>query len=165
VAFTDSADDSQAGMAGPDSSGTGPGDQVGPPEPGMTPPEQGGPILAALQRSAQGPQVSAPGPGNMADSLGKLKIAIDLMQAALQGLPAGSKPHQDTLKSLERLTKHIPQMGASPGLEQTHLIDLLRRGRQNPVLQALSGIMGGGGQEQGGGSPQPPMPTTPLPGA
>jgi hypothetical protein len=101
----------------------------------------------------------------MADSLGKLKIAIDLMQTALHGLPPGSQPYQDTLKALERLSRHLPQMGSAPGLEQTHLIDLLRRGRQNPVLQALAGLMGGGGRGQGGGGPQPPMPSTPLPGA
>jgi hypothetical protein len=166
MAFTDSADDTQTGMAGPDSSGTEPG-AVGPPAPGMTPPEQGGPILAALQRSSQGPQVSAPGPGNMADSLSKLKIAIDLMQNALQGLPVGSQPYQDTLRALERLSRHLPQTGmAQGGQQQTVLMDLLRRGKQNPMLQALAGLMGaGGGQGQGGGGSAPPMPSTPLPGA
>jgi hypothetical protein len=166
MAFMDSAADNPEGMEGPDSSGTGP-EAAGPPQPGMTPPEQGGPILAALQRSAQGPQVSAAGPGNMADALSKLKIAVDLMQSAIQGLPPGSQPYQDTLRALERLARHLPQEGAQTGQQQTILMDLLRRGKQNPMLQAIAGVFGGaGGGPQGqGAGPAPPMPSTPLPGA
>jgi hypothetical protein len=155
---------SPTGMEGPGSSDTGGGGGGGPPAPGMTPPQEGGPILAALQRQSKGPQASAPGPGNMADSMGKLKIAIDLMQSALHGFDAGSKQYGDILSALKSLSRHLPQSGPSSGLEQTHLIDLLRRGKQNPVLQAISGLMGGGGGG-GGGQPQPPMPSTPLPGA
>jgi hypothetical protein len=129
----------------------------------MMPAPKGGPILAALQRQQMGPQASAPGPGNMADALGKLKIAIDLMQSSLMGFDAGSQQYKDILRALQSLARHLPQTGAQSGLEQTHLIDLLRRGKQNPVLQALSGLLGGGGRGPSG--PQPPMPSTPLPGA
>ena len=41
------------------------------------PPGGGGPVLAALSRDRQGPQVSAPGPGNQADSMMKVKSAVD----------------------------------------------------------------------------------------
>ena len=165
MAFTDS------GAAGnptdsdrPDSSDTEPEGQGAPPARGMPPEPRGGPILAALQRQARGPQVSAPGPGNMADSLGKLKIAIDLMQTALHGFEPQSKQYKDIESALEALSGHLPELGNQSGLEQTHLVDLLRRKKQNPVLQAISGLLGGGGGE-GGQGPQPPMPSTPLPGA
>jgi hypothetical protein len=100
----------------------------------------------------------------MADGLGKLKIAIDLMQASLAGFDPESPQHREILHALETLGKHLPQMGNQSGLEETHLTDLLRKGKQNPVMQALSGLLGGGGE---GGPPgsQPPMPATPLPGA
>jgi hypothetical protein len=107
-----------------------------------------------------GPQASAPGPGNTADSLGKLKIATDLLQVALNGFEEGSKQYKDVKRALDELTPHLPEMGNASGLEQTHLTDLLRRAKQNPVLQAISGLMGE--KRQG---PQPPMPSTPLPGA
>jgi hypothetical protein len=109
----------------------------------------------------------------MADSLGKLKIAIDLMQSAMHGFEAGSHQYKDILNALRSLSRHLPQMGAQAKLQETHLMDLLRKGKQNPILQAISGLMGGGGggggDDQGGGGggegPQPPMPSTPLPGA
>jgi hypothetical protein len=156
------------GMGDQGSSDTGTGGGGGPQGLGMTPPSEGGPVLAALQRQQMGAQPSSPGPGNAADSMGKLKIAIDLMQSALHGFDAGSKQYGDILSALKSLSRHLPQAGPSSGLEQTHLIDLLRRGKQNPVLQAISSLMGGGGgggAGGGGGSPQPPMPSTPLPGA
>lgn len=175
MAFTDSGDDSPEGNAASDSSGTEPGGPGAPQGRGMPPEPNSGPILAALQRQARGPQVSTPGPGNMADSLGKLKIAIDLMQMSLNGFELESKQYGDILKALEALRRHLPEQGNESGLEQTHLVDLLRRAQQNPILQALSGLLGGGrgrGRQGGGGggggqggSQQPPMPSTPLPGA
>lgn len=162
MAFIDPGAGSPMDTGPPGSNDTGPEGQGGQ-GPGMPPTPIGGPVLAALQRQQQGPQVSAPGPGNMADALGKLKIALDLMQSALQGLPQGGPQYKDVLKSLQSLARHMPQVGAQQGLEQTHLMDLLRKGRQNPVLQALAGLIGGGGRGPGG--PQPPMPSTPLPGA
>ena len=168
MAFMDSGAGSPGDNAPPGANDTGPGGGGGPPAPGMQPPPEGGPLLAALQRQATGPQASAPGPGNMADSLGKLKIAIDLMQSALHGFEAATPQYRDILSALKSLSRHLPQQGPASGLEETHLIDLIRKGRQNPVLQAISKLMGGGGAEAGGGGgggAQPPMPSTPLPGA
>lgn len=165
MAFTDSGGDSPGGNAGPDSSNTGPGGPGAPRGRGMPHEPRGGPILSALQRQQMGPQASAPGPGNMADSLGKLKIAIDLMQSSLSGFEPGSGQYKDILHALENLSRHLPESGNQSGLEQTHLIDLLRKAQQNPVLQALSGILMGRGGRGGGGGQQPPNPSTPLPGA
>lgn len=163
MAFTDSGAGIQTDTAGPDSSGTGRGGQGAPQARGMPPEPSLGPILSALQRQAQGPQPSAPGPGNMADSLGKLQIAVDLMEMAKSGFEPETGQYEDILKALENLRKYLPEHGNQSALEETHLMDLLRRGKQNPILQAVSGILGGG---QGGGQgPQPPMPSTPLPGA
>lgn len=131
---------------------------------GMTPAQAGGPLLAALQRSARGPQVSAPGPGNMAAGLGQLKIAVDMMQTALQGFEPESKPYVDISNALDKLTPYLPQMGNQSQLERTHIMDILQKAKQNPVLQALSNLIGGGGAPEPQG-PQPPMPSTPLPGA
>ena len=167
MAFMDSADDTPEDTAEQGSSDTPPEGQEGSQGRGTPPEPRGGPILAALQRQARGPQASAPGPGNMADSLGKLKIAIDLMQMSLNGFEPGSKQYKDILSALDALTEHLPETGNQSGLEQTHLVDLLRRAKQNPVLQAISGLLSGGRQRggQGGQGPQPPMPSTPLPGA
>ena len=164
MAFTDSAAGIQEDRAERDSSDTPPEGQEAPPGRGMPPEPSGGPILAALQRQARGPQVSAPGPGNMADSLGKLKIAIDLMQMSLNGFEPQSKQYKDIESALNALNEHLPELGNQSGLEETHLVDLLRRQKQNPVLQAMSRMLGGG-RGGGGEGPQPPMPSTPLPGA
>jgi hypothetical protein len=163
MAFTDSgAAGSPQDSERLDSSGTEPGGQEGNQEQDSAP-DSGGPVLAALQRQLRGPRVSAPGPGNTADSLGKLKIAIDLMQLSLNGFEEGTPQRKDIERSLEDLRRHLPEMGNQSGLEQTHLIDLLRRQRQNPVLQAISGLLDGG--KDGGRKGQPPNPSTPLPGA
>ena len=161
MAITESSLDSnsQTDNEGQDSNDTGQGGQGEPRSLGNEPEPYGGPILAALQRQVRGPQVSAPGPGNMADSLGKLKIAIDLMQMSLSGFETESKQHGDILTALDTLRAHLPEQGNASGLEETHLKDLLKRQKQNPVMQAISGLM----NNKKGASP--PMPSTPLPGA
>jgi hypothetical protein len=101
----------------------------------------------------------------MADGLGKTKTAVDLLQAALSNFEPGSPQHRDILNALRSLSRHLPQQNAGQtGLQETHLMDLLRKMKQNPVMQALSGLLGGGG-EGGPPGPQPPQPSTPLPGA
>lgn len=173
MAFMDSGEGNPEDTGEPDSSDTPPDSPEGGRGRGIAPQPRGGPILAALQRQAQGPQASAPGPGNMADSLGKVKIAIDLLQISLNGFEPDSRQYKDILHALTSLSRHLPEENsAQPGLQETHLIDLLRRGKQNPILQSIAGLLNGGGGaggagggEGGGGGPQPPMPSTPLPGA
>lgn len=135
-----------------------------PQQPGMQGPPDGGPILASLMRQQQGPQVSAPGPGNSADSLTTLRTAIGLMQQALHGLPQGSQQHRDVLRALTQLSRHMPQGGGTAAVEQTGLMDMLRNIQRAPIFQKILQMFGGGQGGQGG-QPTPPMPSTPLPGA
>lgn len=140
------------GPPGPPGVGPGGGGPGGPPDPSQSP------ILAALSRRQQGPGVSAPGPGNNADSLVKLQNAIALMQDALQGLPAGSPSHRDVLRALNSLSRHIAQGQPTAGVQQTQLQDMLRNTMKNALLQKIAG-------NQGQGKPPAPTPSTPLPGA
>ena len=79
----------QDASAGPDTGAPPPmpGAGGGPPSP-----QGGGPILAALARRQAGPQVSAPGQGDNAQSMNMLSQAIGLIQQALPGLPPGTPP-------------------------------------------------------------------------
>jgi hypothetical protein len=124
-------------------------------------------MLAALARNRQGPQVSAPGPGNQADGLTQLKSAIDIIQNALPLLGVGTPMHNSALNALRQLTRHVAQGGqAAAGTQQTNLMDLLRNTVRNALLQRVMAGQGGGGAAGGGGGPpQPPNPSTPLPGA
>lgn len=148
----------QPGPAGP-----GPG---GPPGGPPGPPPGGGAMLAALARRSQQPQVSAPGPGNVASGLMMLKNAVDMLQAALPSLPAGSQQHKDVLKALQSLSKHLPQGAPVAGVQQTQIGDMLRNTVKNALLQRIMANRGGGGGAPGGppGGGQPPMPSSPLPG-
>jgi hypothetical protein len=134
---------------------------------GMQP--AGGPVLAALQRARQAPQQSAPGPGNQADALMKIKTAIDLIQQALPGLQSGTPSHTAALRAAQQLSRHIPQGAPTAGVQMTQVMDLLRGIQQSPLIQMLQGVrgigQGQGGQQGGGGQPQAPMPSAPMPGS
>jgi hypothetical protein len=94
-----------------------------------------------------------------------------MITAALPGLQAGTPLHTASLNALRQLTRHLAQGAPTAGVQQTQLMDLLRRTIQNALMQRLMS------QQQGGGNPnapagpspqfggQPPMPATPLPGA
>jgi hypothetical protein len=116
-------------------------------------------MLAALARQQQGPQQSAPGPGAQADSLNKVFGAVQMLEAALPGLGAGSKPYDDALKAIKSLTKHLPQGSPTAGVQKTMFSDMLQGTVRNALLQKLAA----GGQGQPG--QQAPNPATPLPGA
>lgn len=145
---------------------------------GGGPPQGGGPILAALANRQRGPQVSAPGPGDQANSMTMLMQAIGLMQQALPGLQPGTPIQQDALKAVQRLSKHVPQGAPGAGVQRTQLEDLLRNIVKNALLQRIMGQQRqgqggppGGPDQPAGPSPLPgaaaqaPMPATPLPGA
>jgi hypothetical protein len=109
-------------------------------------------------RQREGPQVSSPGPGNIGQGLMQLKTAVDMIQAALPLLPAGSQQHKDALKAVTSLSRHLPQGQPTAGAQQTQLGDVLRQTIRNALMQRIMqrGSGDGGGQ---------PSPSTPLPGA
>jgi len=154
-------DDVVAGQpAEPDMGGG--GAPQGPPQMG------GGPVLAALARNRSGPQVSAPGMGNIAQGLMQMKSAVDMLAATLNMLPTGGQQYKDVLKALQSLSRHLPQGAPVAGVQQTQLGDLLRNTVRNALMQKLMTQQQGGGQQGGaqpGGMPAPPTPSTPLPGA
>ena len=122
-------------------------------------PQGGGPIIAAMLRQRNAPQISAPGPGNQADSLNTLRTGIGLLQQALNGFEAGSKIHQDILTALRSLGRHMPQDSSTAGVEKTNLLDMIRNVGRNALLQRIMS------QQQGGqGGQQAPMPSAPQPG-
>lgn len=132
------------------------------PPPGDTAQPQGG-DLAAFARSKMGAQVSAPGPGNQADSMNLIIQAIQTLKQAGLGLQPGSKLHSDVFRTISQLSRHLGGaggMGPAVGIQKTMIGDQLRRTVQNQLLQKILGGQGGG-QPSGGA----PMPSTPLPGS
>lgn len=166
MAFLDSAasaaDDAES--SGPPSPGGG-----GPPQ---GPPPGGGPLLASIAGRQRGPQVSAPGPGDMGQSMGLVMQAYGLLKQALPGLQPGSPIEQDVLRMTQRLSRHLPQGPPTVGVQQTQLQDLLKNVLKNALIYKIMGQQGGGpgGPPPGQGGPpgamaQAPNPSTPLPGA
>lgn len=139
-----------------------------PPQAGAPPggPPGGGPVLAALaNRQRPGPRVSAPGPGDNANSMTMITQAIGMIQQALPGLPPGTPLHQDALRAVTRLSRHVAQGQPTAGVQRTQLQDLLQNLMKNALVAQ---IMGQQKKQQGPGAGQPgapPMPSTPLPGA
>jgi hypothetical protein len=122
--------------------------------------------MAAFARSRMGPQVSAPGPGNQADSMNLIIQAINILKQAGMGLQPGDKLHSDVYKTIQNLSKHLGGaggIGPAVGIQKTMLGDQMRRTVQNQLLSRIQSMMGQGGQGGGGGAP--PMPSTPLPGS
>lgn len=144
---------------------TGAGD-AGPPDAGGGPPQgQGGGVLAALQRSQQGPQPSAPGPGNQADAMMKIQTALSMIEQALPGLDKSSRLYQLASRTLSGLSRHLPQGGTTDGVQMTQLGDLGRGIARNALLKMILSQHQGGRGGEVSGAPQPPQPSTPLPGA
>lgn len=162
-------DDPEMGQA----PGGAPGAPGGQP-PGDSAPMQGGQPgggdLAAFARSKMGAQVSAPGPGNQADSMNMIIQAIQMLKQAGLGLQPGSKIHSDVFRTISQLSRHLGGaggMGPAVGIQKTMIGDQLRRTIQNALLQKILGSQGQGGPGQagGGGAGGAPMPSTPMPGA
>lgn len=140
--------------------GPGGAPDAGPPAaPGGPPGAGGSPILAALARARGAPQASAPGQGAQAAALQSVKMALDMLQAALPSLGTGSEVHRDVINAVSRLSRHMPQGIPTAGAQQGAVQDLLRNTVRNAMLQRVMANQG-----QGGGQ-QPMPPSTPLPGA
>ena len=141
----------------------------GPPTGGQPPgqPQGGGGDLAAFARSKMGAQVSAPCPGNQADSMNLIMQAIQTLKQAGLGLQPGSKLHSDVFRTISQLSRHLGGaggMGPAVGIQKTMLGDQLKSTIQNALLQKIMGGAGGHPGGQGGGQAAP-MPSTPLPGS
>lgn len=124
-----------------------------------------GPGLISMARGRMGPQVSAPGPGNQADSMAKIIQAINLLKMAGLGLQPGDKLHSDVYNTIQRLSKHlggVAGMAPAAGVQKTMLGDQMKDTVKNMLLARILGQQGQGGPPGGGGGP--PMPSTPLPG-
>lgn len=139
------------------------------------PPQGGGPILAALAGRQRQTPVSAPGPGDQANSVTLLQQAMGLMNRALPGL-MGQPAYQDVLRALQRINRHFPSQGQpTAGQQQTHMQDFLQNLKKNAMIAMIMGQQkrppGQSDDQPSGASPLPgagssaPMPSTPLPGA
>lgn len=134
-------------------------------------PQGPGPGLISAARGRMGPQVSAPGPGNQADSMAKVIQAINLLKLAGLGLQPGDKLHTDVYNTINRLSRHlggVAGMAPAAGVQKTMLGDQMKDTIKNMLLsRILGGQQGPGGAGGGGPGPgagAPPMPSTPLPG-
>lgn len=152
-------DEVPGGPQGADAGGG--GAAPSPPTPGGGP--GGNPVLASLARQQQGPQPSAPGPGDQAASMSQVQTALGMLNSALPGL-LGTPIHQHVLRTVQLLSKHMAQGQPTAGVQQTQIQDLLRNVVKNSMLSKIMGQQQQGGGEGGAMSPAP-MPSTPLPGA
>lgn len=160
---------------GMDPSGGGGGAPGAPPPGGAPPmagPPGGSPIMAALQRASVGPQISSPGPGNQADAMNKISMAIQMIQQSIASLPMGSPLHKDALSAVQRLSRHLGQgfQGPAAGVQRTGIQDMLHDTIRNFIAARMGGGQGGQpgggpGAAPGGMPPGAPSPSTPLPGA
>lgn len=101
----------QGGGAPPAPGGAPGGASPGGPAP-MPPSLQAGPPGTG---GVQGPQGN---PGNTLAAIAKVKTALTLIQTALPSIPMGSDFHNDILKALPLLTKHIPDVGQGADQQQ-----------------------------------------------
>lgn len=114
-----------------------------------------------------------PGPGNQAESMMRVKAAVDMITQALPGLGAGTPIYTAALNALRQLSKHLAQGAPTAGAQQTMLQDLLRGTVQRALFSRVLQQRSAQGQDQNpnqpaGPSPNmaaSPMPSLPLPGA
>lgn len=124
--------------------------------------------MAALAKQSQGPQPSAPGPGDNASAMNKIMQALAMIQQAQVGLPPGSPLHKDVVDAVKRLSRHLPAGKPTAGVQLTGVQDMMKQimsgGFLPQILQQLA--KGGGGDGSAGAQPSlAPNPSMPLPGA
>lgn len=94
--------------------------------------------------------------GSEAAGDAKMREAVHLMEMALVAYQPGSEKYKATLDSLQKLTKLFPAANESPGVQNTQLIELMQRNKQNQMVQAAMRQQAAAGQQQAGGQ-APPM--------
>lgn len=82
--------------------------------------------------------------GLAADSLSKVRTAVQMLETALPGLPMGSEPHKATLSAIQQLSKSVPPSNEVPGVQMTQLAGLGQQAQQSQMLQQLAAAMGQG---------------------
>lgn len=150
-------DESDAGAVGGPSPAPAPGAGGSPQSGAGGPPRGGGAMLSALMRQQQGAQVTAPGPGQHAESLQRLQGGTAMIEMAIPGLPPEVK--KDVLRALSLLNKHVAAGSPTEGAQKTMFGDAFQQSIRNALASRIA--------QQGGGQPgqQAPNPATPLPGA
>ena len=115
-------------------------------------------MLAMLARQRQQPNVSAPGPGNFADSITRVSSVIPILQQAAMGFQPGSREWKIVHQAVGQLGK-IGQSGQpGVGVQKTFLQDALMATLRNQILPAML-------QSRRQSGPGAPAPSMPLPGA
>lgn len=148
------------GAPPPDDTGQGTPPDAGPPGADGGEPEG---LLASLRQQQNGPPPSAPGAGTQANAMTMVMNALAMLKQAMLGLSPADPRHNDVNSAIGRLSRHFRNQGQpTAGVQQTQMQDQLRMIGRTALLQQLRQ---GGGQGGGGGGGQPPMPSTPLPGA
>lgn len=82
--------------------------------------------------------------GTAADAMTKVRAAIDMLEAALPGIPVGTDPHKSVLSAIQQLSKTVPPSEAIPGVQMATLTGLAQTAQQSAPLQALTRAMGQG---------------------
>lgn len=104
----------------------------------------------------------SPNAGFKAAALSKVQLAVRILEKALPEMGVASEEGKDIMKALSTLAKHIPAGAASPGIENSTMMQMMLQGRQEaPMLQLaqqrppMSGGAPGGGAQPAPGGPAP----------
>lgn len=143
------------------------------PSPTPTPAPAGGPQGSpAAAASGQPPIGSSPATqpvanrGMQAAGLAKVQVAVHILESVLPMLGAGSEAGKAVLDSLNKLSKHVAPGSISSGVQQSSMMEMMNKLRQNsPQMAAAKGAApagaGAGGPPpglaalMGGGAPPP----------
>jgi len=115
---------------------------------------------------SSGPGVAPHGlPGQAAGSMGDLKMALEMLQKALPGVPMGTELHEAVLKAVTNIGKHMGEMAQSQQEKGKALLEMLMKLKQQGPNQALAGMAAPPpGAPPPGGPPAGMAPPPPAPG-
>lgn len=120
------------------------------------------PVTPALGSTgpASAPTANA---GLEADAMSKVREAVHLLEMALPKLPTGGEGHKAVIDSLSKLSKSFPATEEVPGVQNTQLLQLAQRAKQQAMLQAV--VRAQQQSQAGGGAPGGAAGDMPTPGA
>ncbi len=102
-------------------------------------------------------------PGEAANSTAMVQEAVDMLEKALPGLPAGHPIHKAVVSAISALSKHAPPQAASPGVGLQGLKQMLMEKMKASPMAAMMGGGAGGAGAPGGAPPMPPTPSPMMP--